>query len=437
MGFFSRLSFLPNRSYSDNGRAILANEQESHDSVRPLWGRSWDIIHHLWKRLVEMLAAAEVLQGSQQEPEVGSKLTGLEKTEILGRANVGHGWSRAGFHSSFDMVPISTPLLRHWVQKDLLGFFVWDNRCFKTNLNNKNYVGTTAQNFYFCTLSVIQIRILSKSSLSSWISKFWQWKMVHFSNIWYGWRHFTGVLLSGTTTVAPTPVARRLIIRKNVPLPKNKRKTWALLLNVEGPSYRFHLRSHKWDIFTARCRRLFVVVFSPSNGSIPSISTCCYFGNVSTRRTKPTCTPSKQAKSSGIKQRFQICLFMTDLRTGAGRKRRFRIQITSHLQTLESHLWPLRHKLMSLLNLLQDDSTLTDFSFNGSLLPLEGMTATFQEQQNVHCEHLFRSLPSSLSLFITCFQNATFSSFSVWQDQWMLFCIVKTAHWVACSWTKK
>lgn len=36
---FSRLSFLPNRSYSDNGRTILANEQESQDSLRPLWGR--------------------------------------------------------------------------------------------------------------------------------------------------------------------------------------------------------------------------------------------------------------------------------------------------------------------------------------------------------------------------------------------------------------
>lgn len=36
---FFRLSFLPNRSYSDNGRTILANEQESQDSLRPLWGR--------------------------------------------------------------------------------------------------------------------------------------------------------------------------------------------------------------------------------------------------------------------------------------------------------------------------------------------------------------------------------------------------------------
>ncbi|XP_029939992.1 5-hydroxytryptamine receptor 4 [Salarias fasciatus] len=31
-----RLSFLPNRSYSDNGRTILANEQESQDSLGPL-----------------------------------------------------------------------------------------------------------------------------------------------------------------------------------------------------------------------------------------------------------------------------------------------------------------------------------------------------------------------------------------------------------------
>ena len=35
---FVRLSFLPNRSYSDNGRTILANEQESQDSLGPLWG---------------------------------------------------------------------------------------------------------------------------------------------------------------------------------------------------------------------------------------------------------------------------------------------------------------------------------------------------------------------------------------------------------------
>lgn len=35
---FFRLSFLPNRSYSDNGRTILANEQESQDSLGPLWG---------------------------------------------------------------------------------------------------------------------------------------------------------------------------------------------------------------------------------------------------------------------------------------------------------------------------------------------------------------------------------------------------------------
>lgn len=34
-----RLSFLPNRSYSDNGRTILATEQESQDSLRPLWGQ--------------------------------------------------------------------------------------------------------------------------------------------------------------------------------------------------------------------------------------------------------------------------------------------------------------------------------------------------------------------------------------------------------------
>lgn len=33
-----RLSFLPNRSYSDNGRTILANEQESQDSLGQLWG---------------------------------------------------------------------------------------------------------------------------------------------------------------------------------------------------------------------------------------------------------------------------------------------------------------------------------------------------------------------------------------------------------------
>ncbi|TNN86308.1 hypothetical protein EYF80_003393 [Liparis tanakae] len=32
----ARLSFLPNRSYSDNGRTILANEQESQDSLGPL-----------------------------------------------------------------------------------------------------------------------------------------------------------------------------------------------------------------------------------------------------------------------------------------------------------------------------------------------------------------------------------------------------------------
>lgn len=37
-----RLSFLPNRSYSDNGRTILANEQESQDSLGTLWGRLYN-----------------------------------------------------------------------------------------------------------------------------------------------------------------------------------------------------------------------------------------------------------------------------------------------------------------------------------------------------------------------------------------------------------
>lgn len=35
---FFRLSFLPNRSYSDNGRTLPATEPEYQDSLRPLWG---------------------------------------------------------------------------------------------------------------------------------------------------------------------------------------------------------------------------------------------------------------------------------------------------------------------------------------------------------------------------------------------------------------
>ena len=49
---FVRLSFLPNRSYSDNGRTILANEQESQDSLGPLWGclhrAVWGTFEMVW-----------------------------------------------------------------------------------------------------------------------------------------------------------------------------------------------------------------------------------------------------------------------------------------------------------------------------------------------------------------------------------------------------
>lgn len=42
----------------------------------------------------------------------------------------------------------------------------------------------------------------------------------------------------------------------------------------------------------------------------------------------------KQAESPGVKRRFQICVFVTDLRTEAEQKSHFRIQLSFHLQTL-------------------------------------------------------------------------------------------------------